>query len=92
MTDLITLVMQQQEPMTSEDREALKELLTYAPMRKALHEVLKEADTKGTVLLGTNLGTPEGISFAQRTQGEASGLTRAVELLVELTYKESDNG
>jgi len=76
---------------TPEDKEPLQGALSQDSVRRAMREVLLEADAMDR-LTGVDLATDEGQNEALIRQGMVRGLYRAVELLVELQEKENDDG
>lgn len=78
---------------TEADKVVLAELLGNETLRRALRMILCEADAQGTLLIGIDLTDEKERGNAIRMQGIATGLTRAVEMLLDATqtFDEQDN-
>lgn len=73
-----------------EDQRDLEKILTAPALLRALAEVLKESDAQASALLVADLVTPHGLSQAHLAQGFARGLSRAVEIVVDLAEEQED--
>jgi hypothetical protein len=64
----------------------LQELLKSPVLCAALRQILVDSDARGSILLGINLASPQGIAEAQVVQGIARGLSQAVEVFLDLAF------
>lgn len=67
------------QTLESDDAEAFYQLTQMSIFKKFMGHLITKADAMGTVMLRLDLSTDEGHKRALRYQGEASGLTLAVE-------------
>lgn len=85
------------EELSEAELEEVVQCLSLPSMRKALNAILSESDGCAAALLASDLTSPLGVSQAQLVQGKARGLSRAVEILIDLIQpldkeESEDNG
>jgi len=81
-----------EEELTGQERDRLSEMLQSSVMAKAMGIVLHEVWASGASLLGADLSSQAAVNEAVRLQGQAAGITRAIEKLGDMAteYREGN--
>lgn len=80
------------EPFNLGDQKEFAELLrSCRPLRAALRAILVVSDEKLMTVARSNLGDGEAVKTIIKMQGEAIGLSDAVEYIIDLATKEKEN-
>jgi hypothetical protein len=80
------------EPLTEAERETLRHMLSHTLLRKALAHAMQIMQAGEANWLGIDMSTPEGVSRAVQLQGEVKGMLRVIQILVDLTKEEEEDG
>jgi hypothetical protein len=80
-----------QQPLPEDGKNgALRDLFTKSPeAQRALRNIMLEAEQRSSQLVGQDLTTMQGVSQAQKTQGQVHGLFRAVDIIIDLMYNDN---
>lgn len=82
-------------PLSTAEKDYVSQVLSSRVMRRVLARVLCEVNVIGGAMVSTPLTSQEGIFQAVRNQGQAAGITRAVEIIcaqaLDADAEDSDN-
>lgn len=88
---LLSVIMTAGQP-SYEDYVVVRELLNNTCLQRVLHRILTDSDDRLVLVSKSDFGNDETRKVMLKTQGEAIGLSQAVETIVELaTTKEKDH-
>ena len=74
----------------SGDHITMKQLLKEGTLLRALNRVKLESIEKADLLRTRDLSTQEGINSLIKIQGEASGLLRAIDIMIDAAFSETN--